>query len=208
MVFQPKQKILFVGDSITDCGRRAAAAPYGDGYMNLVRSLLTARYPQLGLHFVNRGVSGDTTRDLQSRWERDVLAEQPDWVSVMIGINDVWRSYGGNSHQGVPLPEYEQSLRDLLTSVRRQGTGLIVMTPYMIEPDLRVPMRQQMDRYSSAAERIAHEQDALLVHSQQAFDDALRHTLPDDWAPDQIHPNNAGHAVLALAWLRAVGFEL
>ncbi len=208
MLFQPKQKILFVGDSITDCGRRAAAAPYGDGYMSLVRSLLIARCPQLDLRFVNRGISGDTTRELQSRWERDVLAEQPDWVSLMIGINDVWRAFGSNPHQAVPLPEYEQTLRDLLTSVRRQGARLIVMTPYMIEPDLRVPMRRQMDLYCSAAERIAHEQDGLLVHSQRAFDDALRDTAPEDWAPDQIHPNNAGHAVLALAWLRAVGFEL
>ncbi len=208
MLFQPQQKILFVGDSITDCGRRGPAAPYGNGYMSLVRSLLMACYPHLELRFVNRGVSGDTSRDLQARWERDILAEQPDWLSVMIGINDVWRAFSSNPHEAVPLPEYEATLRALLTSVREQGARLIVMTPYMIEPDPQVPMRRQMDWYSAAVECIAAEQDAVLVHTQQAFDIVLRETAPEDWAPDQIHPNQPGHAVLALAWLRAVGFEL
>ena len=64
MIFGTGQKILFIGDSITDCGRRDAAAPYGNGYMSLVRSFVIARYPELGLSFKNRGVGGDTVRHL------------------------------------------------------------------------------------------------------------------------------------------------
>ena len=114
MLFEPGQKILFIGDSITDCDRRGAAAPYGSGYMRLVRDLLLARYPEYGLKFVNRGISGDTTRDLAARWERDVIAERPDWLAVLIGINDVWRAFGGNSRAAVPLAEYTTTLRRLL----------------------------------------------------------------------------------------------
>ena len=68
MLFERGQKILFIGDSITDCGRRDVQAPYGNGYMSLVRAFVTARYPELGLTLENRGIGGDTVRHLDARW--------------------------------------------------------------------------------------------------------------------------------------------
>ncbi len=208
MILEANQTILFIGDSITDAGRRDHAAPYGDGYVSQVRALLLARYPERRLRVVNRGISGDTTRHLLDRWERDALAERPDWLSLMIGINDVWRSFGAMPHEAVPLPEYESNLRELLGRARAIGARLILMTPYMIEADRGVPMRRQMDWYGEVVRRLASELGAVLVDTQAAFDAVLSHSTPDDWADDQIHPNSAGHAVIALAWLRAVGFEL
>lgn len=209
MIFQAHQKIVFIGDSITDCGRRDHAQPYGNGYVNYVRDLLLARYPQLQLNVVNRGVGGDTTRNLADRWERDVIAERPDWLSVKIGINDVWRGFGLNTHEAVPLPEYEATLRQLLDQARTQtNCKLILMTPYMIEADRHVPMRRQMDLYGAAVRALAASDDAILVDTQAVFDRVLAYTDAADWAGDQIHPNSAGHMVIALAWLRAVGFEL
>ncbi|WP_026369157.1 SGNH/GDSL hydrolase family protein [Kallotenue papyrolyticum] len=207
MIFSTGQTILFIGDSITDAGRQHAP-PYGDGYVSLIQALLQARYPELGLRVINRGVSGDTTRELLARWERDALAEQPDWLSLLIGINDVWRSFGANPHAAVPLPEYEANLRSLLGSARERGARLILMTPYMIEPERSVPMRRQMDWYGAVVRRLAAAMEAVLVDTQAAFDAVLRHTPPEAWATDQIHPNRAGHAVIALAWLRAVGFSV
>jgi lysophospholipase L1-like esterase len=208
MIFDADQTILFIGDSITDCGRRDRAMPFGDGYVSQARSLLLARYPELRLRVVNRGIGGDTTRHLLDRWERDVLAERPDWLSLMIGINDVWRSFRENPHEAVPLPEFESNLRELLGSAREIGARLILMTPYMIEGDRGLPMRRQMDLYGDVVRRLARELDAVFVDTQAAFDAALRHSTPGDWAADQIHPNAEGHAVIALAWLRAVGFDL
>jgi lysophospholipase L1-like esterase len=207
MIFDANQTILFVGDSITDCDRRSHAAPYGDGYVSQVRSFMLGRYPERRLRFVNRGISGDTTRHLVDRWERDALAERPDWISLMIGINDVWRAFGAMPHEAVPLPEYESHLRELLGSAREIGARLILMTPYVIEADRSVPMRRQMDWYGDVVRQLAPEFDAVFVDTQAAFDAVLSHSTPDDWAGDQIHPNSAGHAVIALAWLRAVGFE-
>lgn len=208
MLFERNQTVLFAGDSITDCGRRDAAAPYGNGYMNMARSLVVARYPELGLRFLNRGIGGDTTRHLLSRWQTDVLAARPDWLSLMIGINDVWRAFGANVHEAVPLAEYEANLRELLDRSRDGGARLILMTPYMIEADPAVPMRRQMDEFSAVVERLAGDYDAVLVHTQRAFDAALQHLPAAELAADQVHPGSEGHAVIALAWLRAVGFEL
>lgn len=209
MIFEPGQKLVFIGDSITDCGRRTHPRPYGDGYVSQVRSLLVARYPDLRLRIVNQGVGGNTTRDLAARWDRDVINERPDWLSVMIGINDVWRAFGNNSFEAVPLPEYEATLRSLLDQARTQtGTHLILMTPYMIEADRRQPMRRQMDWYSDVVRKLTAEHEAVYVDTQAAFDHVLERTQPYEWADDQIHPNGAGSAIITLAWLRAVGFEL
>jgi lysophospholipase L1-like esterase len=209
MLFGPREKILFIGDSITDCGRRGPDAPFGNGYVSMVRSLLLARYPDLKLSFANRGIGGDTTRHLAARWSEDVIRERPDWLSVKIGINDVWRGFGENVHEAVPLAEYTATLRGLLTQAREEtGARLILMEPYMIEPDRAQPMRRTMDRYGAAVGELAGEFDAVLVRTQAAFDTALEHSTPGDWADDQVHPGPAGHAVIALAFLRAVGFEL
>lgn len=205
MRLQARAKIVFAGDSITDSGRRDIARPYGDGYVAIVRSLLLARYPGRGLRFVNRGIAGNTSRDLLRRWERDVLAERPDWLSVMIGINDVWRAFD-NPRQAVSIGEYESSLRQMLNRAREAaGPQLVLMTPYMIEPERRVRMREMMDEYGSVVARLAEECGAVFVDTQAAFDRVLAESQPTDWSNDQIHPNMPGHAVIALAWLGAVG---
>ncbi|MBA2247312.1 MAG: SGNH/GDSL hydrolase family protein [Chloroflexia bacterium] len=209
MMFEQGQKVVFIGDSITDCGRRDAEAPYGNGYVSLVRSFVTAGYPKLGLRWENRGVGGDTVRDLDARWEHDVIAEQPDWLSVKIGINDVWRAFGTNAHEAVPIAEYEETYRRLLRrAVDVTGCRLIVAEPYVIEPDRADPMRVQMDAFGRVARKLAIEFGAVNVRTQEAFDAVLSTTSPHDWADDRVHPSQPGHAVIATAYLKALGFEL
>ena len=94
-------KLLFIGDSITDCGRDPSGDPtpwdlnagLGRGYVDLVAAHFGAIYPERRIRVINRGVSGNTVRDLVGRWDADVLQLEPDWLSVMIGINDVWRQF-------------------------------------------------------------------------------------------------------------------
>ncbi|HEY0003020.1 MAG TPA: SGNH/GDSL hydrolase family protein [Actinoplanes sp.] len=205
MIFTANQRIVFIGDSITDCGRRDVAAPYGDGYVDLIRSFVTASHPELGLTWVNKGIGGDTVRNLAARWEADAIGTEPDWLSVMIGINDIWRAFGDRPAEAVPIDEYTTTLRSLLrTAVDRTGCRLIVAEPYIIEPDRTDPQREQTDRYCLVAREIAAEFDALNVRTQDAFDEVLRSTKPADWADDRIHPNRPGHAVIAQAFLRAL----
>lgn len=207
--FQHRQNLLFIGDSITDCGRREDAARLGNGYVWILHNFLRARYPELELTISNRGVSGDTTRHLAARWQKDVIDRQPDWLSVGIGINDVWRAFGDNLNEAVPLPEYEATLRRLLDwALLETPARLILIEPYMIEPDQSRPMRREMDRYGSVVRRLAGDYGALLVPAQAAFDRVLKHTSPGDWSDDQIHPNAAGHTVIAVEFLRAVGAAL
>jgi lysophospholipase L1-like esterase len=206
MKFDKGQRIVFIGDSITDCGRRDDQAPYGDGYMSLVRALITARRPELGLEWVNRGISGNTVRDLDARWEADAVGERPDWLTVKIGINDVWRAQSGRLDEAVPLGEFEETLRRLLRrAVDATGCRLVLMTPYLIEADRADKWRADSDRFHAVVLRLAEEFGAVPVDTQAAFDRVLSVTAPEDWAEDRVHPNLPGHAVLAEAYLAAVG---
>ncbi|MEU8298557.1 SGNH/GDSL hydrolase family protein [Micromonospora sp. NPDC048909] len=206
MILRTGQRIVFIGDSITDCGRRVAATPYGDGYMSLVRAFVSARHPELDLHWVNRGVSGDTVRDLADRWERDAVGERPDWLSVMIGINDIWRRYRGRAADAVPIDEYERTLRALLgRAVEATGCRLVLADPYLIEPDRADPQRADTDRYAAVVAALAAEFGAVHVPTQAAFDGALAVSRPERWADDRVHPNQPGHALLADVFLAALG---
>ncbi len=213
MILKPHSKLLFIGDSVTDCGR---AQPVGEGlgdalgrgYVSLVDALLGATHPELGIRVVNVGSSGHTVRDLKARWQRDVLDLRPDWLSVMIGINDVWRQFDmpRKSDAGVPLGEYEATLRELVTEARPNLKGLILMTPFYIEPNVSDRMRARMDEYGAAVRQIAEEHDAIFVDTQAAFAPVLAQYHSSSIAWDRVHPNHIGHMILARAFLTAVGF--
>lgn len=208
-----RNRLVLIGDSITDCGRRQpvgeGSGALGGGYVAQVDALLTSVYPDLGIRVFNMGTSGHTVRDLKARWQRDVQDLAPDWLSVMIGINDVWRQFDRplvpESH--IYIEEYEATLRELIGQTRASLKGLVLMTPYYLEPNRGDPMRAAMDRYGHVVQRVAAEHDAIFVDTQAAFDAVLRHLYPGVLAGDRVHPNASGHMVLTRAFLHAVGFD-
>ncbi|HEX6685453.1 MAG TPA: SGNH/GDSL hydrolase family protein [Candidatus Limnocylindrales bacterium] len=209
MIFEAGQRIVFIGDSITDSGRREANAPFGSGYMSLVRAFVAAGHPVLGLEWFNRGINGNTVRDLAGRWDSDVIELRPDWLSVMIGINDVWCSFAGREADSVPIDEYEQTYRSLLSkAVDATGCRLILADPYVIEPDRREPQREMSDRYGEVVAKLAGEFGAVHVRTQEAFDRVLASTVSSQWAHDRIHPNLPGHAVIARSYLDSLAIPL
>ncbi|MBP3962312.1 SGNH/GDSL hydrolase family protein [Paenibacillus lignilyticus] len=214
MLLEAKDKLVMIGDSITDCGR---ARPVGEGlfdaigkgYVGQVDALLTAAYPERGIRVVNVGTSGNTVLDLKARWQTDVLDQKPDWLSIMIGTNDVWRQFDTplitESH--VYPEEYAATLEELVVQTRPKLKGLVLMTPFYLEPNPNDAMRAQMDRYGAIVREIAAKHDALFVDTQAAFNRVMAHIYPATIAWDRVHPSQAGHAVLARAFLQAVGFD-
>lgn len=215
MKIQPGSKLLMIGDSITDVGRTQPVAeglfdPLGRGYVNIVSALIGAVYPQYRIRVVNMGCSGNTVRSLKDRWQRDVLDLRPDWVSIMIGINDVWRQFDLPliKEQHVQIAEYEETLDALVKTTLDSGKRVVLMTPYFIEPNRADAMRAKMDQYGAVVRKIATRRKTLFVDTQAAFDAVLKHCHPAALAWDRIHPNQIGHAVIARAFLNAVGFKM
>lgn len=213
MQLKTGDRLLMVGDSITDCGRSwpvgEGTGGLGDGYVRLVDSLLTAAYPETRVQVLNMGISGNTSRDLQTRWQTDVLALQPDWLALMIGVNDVWRQFDSplNPECHVHLDEYAAILRGLVAeTLPKLSGGLVLMTPFLVAPNRQDPMRVMLDGYVDAVRRLAAAHQLVLVDTQVCFDRLLAHRDAAGLAWDRIHPTPAGHMVLARAFLQALGY--
>ncbi len=212
-MFGKGDKLVVIGDSITDAGRKDAGEglfeAIGRGYVAQIDGLLGAVYPELAIRVINKGTSGNTTRDLKARWQKDVLDQRPQWVACMIGTNDVWRQFDvpRMPEQAVTPAEYERNLGELVSATRPLVAGIVLMTPFYLEPNRADRMRAMMDRYGAVVKKLAAAHDAILVDTQAAFDQVLEHAYPASIAWDRVHPNHVGTAVLTRAFLDAVGFD-
>jgi len=162
--------------------------------------------PGTPITVLNTGISGNRVTDLEARWQRDVLDLEPDWLSVMIGINDVWRQFDSEPGAEQVEPEqYELVYRSLLEKTRSQLDGLVLMTPYFLETNREDPMRLKMDAYGAITQKLAVEFDAICVDTQTAFDRYLLYQPTESLCADRVHPNGLGHMILARAFLNALG---
>ncbi len=209
-----RSKLVMVGDSITDAGRarpvgEGRGEAIGKGYVMMVEALLGAVYPEQWIRIVNQGISGNTVRDLKARWQADVLDLAPDWVSIMIGANDVWRQFDSprQTERHVLIEEYEKTLDELVAATLPRVKGLALITPFYLESNRADAMRATMDRYGAAVRRLAEKHKTVFVDSQAAFDEVLKTYYPASLNWDRVHPDHIGSMVLARAFVNAIGFD-
>ena len=193
------QLTVFIGDSVTDCGR-LIEPPFGDGYVfNIVQS------GRLAGEIINVGISGHRLIDLENRWNTDVLAHNPTLVSVAIGINDTWRRYDDNDPTSVE--DFEERYRRVLTATKAHGNpDLVLCEPFLLE--VREEMntwREDLDPKIAVVHKMAAEFGAKLVPFDQHFKAKAKELPMVELADDGIHPSKVGHQIMADLWLRTVG---
>jgi acyl-CoA thioesterase I len=202
--------ILFIGDSITDVDRRSEAhAPLGCGYANFAANLILARHASLDLKVVNTGISGNTVRNLIKRWQTDCLDHKPAVLSIMIGINDLWRRFDKRPeqvHNAVYPEEYEATYRELLKQAKAAcNPQIVLIEPFMFCNDEADPMFQDLPPYIEIVRRLADEFDATLVPLQTFIDKQITSVPPQKWSKDMVHPSTWAHAWIAERWLEVTG---
>jgi lysophospholipase L1-like esterase len=205
--------VLLQGDSITDAGRRRDPAAdvnqlpaMGSGYACLAAASLLVDRPDDDLKFYNRGISGHKVFQLADRWQEDCLDLQPNVLSILIGVNDIWHKLNGQYDGTVDV--YETDYRALLKRTRAElpDVKLVVCEPFVLRcgavNDKWFP---EFDTYRAAARRVADDAGAVFVPFQTMFDRAIEYAPPEHWAGDGVHPSPAGAALMAHNWLKAVG---
>jgi len=200
--------ILFIGDSITDVDRRKLEyAPLGRGYVNFAANLIIARHAQISLKVENTGISGDTVRNLKSRWRTDCLAHNPAVLSILIGINDLWRRFDSRPEQvanAVFPDEYETTYRELLREAKAHcNPQMVLMEPFMFCNDPAHQMFKELPSYIQVVHRLAREFNAVIVPLQTHIDKEIAHVPPQKWSGDMVHPATWAHAWIAENWLSA-----
>ncbi len=177
-----KIKLLFQGDSITDAGRdRADCHDLGEGYPKYAAKYLRESHPEIDFEFIDLGISGNQTKDLVARLQSDFLAIDPDIVSILIGINDVWHHAG--EQDWIPAEVFEERYRTVLEAIKHHTHAKIMMLePFLIPIEDKAFFRIDLAREYAD---VYMPTDGLL---QAAFigDDPLT------FAADGVHPTPKG----------------
>ena len=214
MIFQNMDRIVFSGDSVTDMG---SVNPVGEGlfdnvghsYVRVIENMLAVYYPEIKIRVTNSGISGNTSRDLLARFDRDVVALNPDWVSICIGINDVWRQFDSPAIPDcqVMADEYAKNLETMILKVKDKVKGVFVLTPYIMEPNSEDMMRSRMNEYVQICSDLAQKYGCIFVDFQKMYEDycRIRHSSYIAW--DRIHPNQIGATLMAREFLKKCDFD-
>jgi lysophospholipase L1-like esterase len=200
-------KLLFIGDSITDADWRKDPEAVGKGYVRLVRDHLCARYPAAAPRVFNRGISGNKVPDLRKRWQRDVIELAPDVLSIYIGINDVWHGLKPD-RDGCSIDDFRAGYRDVLSQTKTSfpAIKLVLCEPSALWLDDPPDANERLTPYVAAVNNLAREFAAEAVVPLHGAFNSARAVRPDiAWTTDGVHPTSTGHMLIARTWLAATG---
>jgi lysophospholipase L1-like esterase len=200
--------ILFQGDSITEGGRWRTGRDFnhimGQDYAYILAAQLGAAHPERQLTFLNRGISGNRILDLAARWQTDTLDLKPDFLSILVGINDTLAS----GDQAESLEHYQQTYDKLLAAT----IAALPQTKVLLGEPFLLPVGRHRASYASEIIEVERRQNVVrslgakyhlpVALYQSAFDRACQQAPPPYWSWDGVHPTYAGHALIVREWLR------
>lgn len=201
--------IIFLGDSITDAGRNTTSGcPYsiGQGYAMLAEAKLGSSEP--GQHtFLNFGVSGERVVDIYAQIKARCWNNNPDVVSLYVGINDVWHEFSHTN--GVDAERFERIYRMLVSDTvsRFPNVKFILIAPFILPGEFLsqagesaiAEIKLRCDAISSVAKEFGYP----VIDTQAIFDAACKRAPSTVWSVDGVHPTPEGHQLIADAWLEA-----
>lgn len=207
------KRILFWGDSITDCGRdRNNMYGMGTGYPYLVKAALGLEYPD-EFEYINRGISGDRIVDLYAAIKANFINLKPDYASILIGVNDVWHEIGNQN--GVSAEKFEKVYTMLLDEIFEAlpNLKLMLIAPYVIEGSGTCDTEDRPDKFeyfscevakrAEVVKRLAQKYNLTLIELQPEFEKACQIAPNDYWAYDGVHPTACGHELIKREWIAA-----
>lgn len=206
-----QKRILFQGDSITDCSRnREDFYSVGNGYAALVKEALNEKYPE-EFECINQGRSGERLPNLYVRMEEHIILLKPDFLSIYTGVNDAWRE--SDKDYPPPSDRFERLYRLLLDEVTTYcpNTKIMLIAPYLLEgtftrdtldaPTRFAHFKECVALKAEATKKIAKEYGFPCIDLQQIFDDACEKEPTETWSVDGVHPTIKGHELIKNAWL-------
>jgi len=201
------KKILFQGDSITDAGRNFDDDLFkGYGYATLVSAQLGADKPN-EYEFVNKGISGNRVVDLFTRIKCDMINLAPDYMSILIGVNDVWHEIG--SKNGVSAPKFEKVYGMLIEEIKEAlpNIKIMILEPFVLKgpatEESWKEFRTGVEERAACSKRVAEKYGLTFVPLQEIFDEASTKAEATYWLMDGVHPTSAGHELIKREWLKA-----
>ncbi|MGX7196063.1 SGNH/GDSL hydrolase family protein [Enterococcus olivae] len=201
MKLYKKDRILFLGDSVTDSHREYGKdASLGQGFTLITAGLLSANFPKAELTFLNRGRNGDRINDILHRIEKDCLDLKPDVLVFLIGINDTWHNqYSDSFGTKDEAVRFKTAYRNFLKKVTKAGiTRLLILEPFVLPyPQERMNWRRDLDQKIASIRYLAGEFGCEYLPLDGIFAEKAIEASPEYYAEDGIHPTVAGNGLIA-----------
>lgn len=209
-------KILFYGDSITDAGRARdnlkGLYGLGCGYVRSLAEKLIGENPNQ-YEVINTGISGNRIVDLYSRIKVDCWNHEPDLISILIGVNDVWHELGGGRN-GVEIERFENVYRMLIedTKKRLPNVKMMLLEPFVLEGYATASHEEEPDRYqrflevydyAKVVKKLAEEYGLVFVPLQEKFNEGAKVNGVEYYLWDGVHPWFGGAKLIADEWWNA-----
>lgn len=190
-------RILFQGDSITDAGRnREDYHDLGQGYPKYAAEYIKNAYPDIDFEFIDLGISGDQTKNLVARLDTDFIDIQPDIVSILIGINDVWHHsgwFGGGEAAYMPHEVFEERYRTVLSAIKEKTNAkIMIMEPFLIPAEDKIRFRVDLDPKIQIIRKLAREFADVYLPTDGLLASAYTCDDPFSFAADGVHPTPKG----------------
>ncbi len=189
---------------MTDAGRdRSNPNDMGEGYPKYASAMIQDSFPDTEFEFVNLGISGNRTEHLVARLQSDFIEIQPDILSIMIGVNDVWHHHAFEMIE--TTDEYfEANLRKILSEIREKTAAkLLLIQPILLDVADKAHMRPELERKQAILARLAKEYADAYLPMDEIFH-AETEEEPTYYAADGVHPTPDGACYIGEAYLRAV----
>lgn len=196
-------RIVFFGDSITDCDRdREDLNSLGNGYVKILADKLRPIYPDTDIELINKGVSGDRVQELLARVQTDVLDLKPDAVVIMIGINNVWHKFTHGKE--LDLVEFEQDLKELITKLKEAGIVVIFLEPFLLPAPDKLRMRKVFNEELKIIDRVGEEMCDEFVAFDEMFNGLVESIPYSEYSLDGVHPTHRGSRLIANTAIKAI----
>ncbi len=196
-------RIVFIGDSITDCGRdRNDANSLGNGFVKVLSDKLRPLYPDTDLELINKGISGDELCDVLNRLKPDVIDLKPDAVVIMIGINNTLHKFSEGKE--LDLSKFEEDLKILFTRLKKEGIVVIFLEPFLLPAPDKRRMRKLFEEELKIIDRVAEEQADEFVPYDEMFQ-GLAESIPyTEYSEDGVHPTHRCSRLIANTAIKAI----
>jgi lysophospholipase L1-like esterase len=206
MLLHDNATVLFHGDSITDAGRNQENEFLGTGYAMMASAWFSAAHPKKNVRFINCAVGGNRVKDLRNCWRKDCLELKPDVVSILIGVNDIFRKGWFGWRQATSIESFENDYRVVLESTRNAlSSPIILLEPFLLPvTEAHMELRKNLDPIIEVVNSLSREFKTLYIDLDKIFSEASKVKEPSFWAQDGVHPTLAGHALIAQHWLKVV----
>lgn len=198
-------KLLFIGDSITQDNRFDDPRGLGHGYVSLIYDYITLQLPEKEINVINRGISGDEITHLEKRWDKDVLQNNPDYLSISIGINDAWGQVKRNEKNAEQVHFFKHAYDQLIKQTKQKTNAkIILMEPTIITPNKHSMGQEVLALYVNAVQDLSRKHNTLLVPLFQIFDSFNQSYPQHELTSDGIHMTKLGSILIAKTWLETV----